>query len=260
MAMLRVDWEQCVAHVILSRPDKMNALSAEFVDEIVSAGQLLARRSDCRAVILSGEGAGFCSGMDLGGLVAATEGRAPATDFDTVVAAGRNVAQHAVLQWHSLPMPVIAAVHGVAFGGGLQLALGADIRIVHPETRLGFLEARWGLVPDMGAFVLLPELLRSDAMAELLFTGRTFDGSEAYHLGLATQLSDDPVEAAQALARKISALSPDAIRAAKRLLRLKGTHLEVLRAEAAEQCALFGRPNQREAVAAGMEKRAPQFK
>jgi enoyl-CoA hydratase/carnithine racemase len=259
MAVLRVDWQGHVAHVVLDRPERINALNAELIDAIVEAGREVAGRRDCRAVVLSGAGRGFCSGIDLDGLKAASGGGPRAIDIVTEVQDGANIAQHAVLLWRDLPMPVIAAVHGVAYGGGLQLALGADIRIVHPQARLALMEVKWGLVPDMAGMALAPALVRPDVLAELVFTGRVFEGFEAQRLGLATSLAEDPIEAALALAASIAALSPDAVRAAKRLLRHPGPRNEHLRAEAAEQAALFGAPNQREAVAAGLEKRPGRF-
>lgn len=259
MAVLRIDWLDHVAHVVLSRPERINALNAELIDAIVEAGAEVAARRDCRAVVISGEGRGFCSGIDMESLKVASGGGARAIDIATEVEDGANIAQYAVLLWRDLPMPVIAAVHGVAFGGGLQLALGADIRIVHPQARLALMEVKWGLAPDMAGMVLAPALVRPDALAELVFTGRVFDGDEALRLGLATSLAEDPVEAALSLARTIARQSPDAVRASKRLLRHTGSRAERLRAEASEQAALFGAPNQREAVAAGLEKRDARY-
>lgn len=259
MGVLRIEWQDHIAHVVLSRPDRINALNNELIGAIVAAGREIAERTDCRVVVISGHGRGFCSGIDLDSLRAASRGAERAIDIHTVVADGANIAQHAVLLWQSLPMPVIAAVHGVAFGGGLQLALGADIRIVHPETKLALMEAKWGLVPDMAGMALLPALLRPDTLAELVFTARVFDGREAQSLGIATRLADDPRTAAIELAGTIASFSPDAIRAAKRLLRHPGPREALLRAEAFEQAALFGQPNQREAVAAGTEKRVGRF-
>ena len=259
MAVLRIDWQGHVAHVVLDRPERINALNADLIDAIVEAGRELAARQDCRAVVLSGAGRGFCSGIDLDSLKVASGGGPRAIDIVTEVQDGANIAQHAVLLWRTLHVPVIAAVHGVAYGGGLQLALGADIRIVHPRARLALMEVKWGLVPDMAGMVRAPALVRPDILAELVFTGRVFEGAEALDLGLATSLAEDPLEAALALAASIAAQSPDAVRAAKRLLRHPGPASARLRAEAAEQAALFGAPNQREAVAAGLEKRPGRF-
>ncbi|MET0334337.1 MAG: enoyl-CoA hydratase-related protein, partial [Rhizobacter sp.] len=162
----------------------------------------------------------------------------------------------------NLPVPVIAAVHGVAFGGGLQIALGADIRIVHPETKLSVMEIKWGLVPDMAGCVFMAELVRSDIVRELTYTGRIVSGVEAQQIGLATRVSNDPLADARAMAAQIAASSPDAIRAGKRLLNGASPVQAgpVLMAESVEQKALIGSPNQREAAMAGLEKRAAVFR
>lgn len=259
MDALRIEWHGSIAHLMLARPNRLNAITNGMILELVDAGRELAARRDCRAVVLSGQGRGFCSGIDLDSLRSASGGAGTEIDLTSIVADGANVAQQAVMQWRSLPVPVIAAVHGVALGGGFQIALGADIRIVHPDTKLGLLEAKWGLVPDMGGMAILTGLLREDVVADLAFSARMFDGREAERLGSATRLADDPLAAAMALAQEIAGRSPDAIRAAKRLLRQRGSLPDRLRAEAAEQIALFGTPNQREAVAAGMAGRTPIF-
>lgn len=259
MTVLSIEWADAVAHVILSRPERMNALNGDLVDALVAAGRELADRRDCRAVVLSGAGRAFCSGIDITALSAVSSGGEQSIDIATQIAGGANIAQLAVLQWQSLPVPVIAAVHGYALGGGLQLALGADIRIVAPGARLGLVEVNWGMVPDMGGMVLLPDLVRPDRLAELLFTGRIVEGAEAVRLGLATRVEDDPVAAALKLAIAIASASPDAVRAAKRLLRLGGSRDDILRAEAYEAIALIGQPNQREAMAAGLEKRPARY-
>jgi enoyl-CoA hydratase/carnithine racemase len=172
-----------------------------------------------------------------------------------------NQAQYAALVWRELPVPVIAAIHGVAFGGGLQLALAADLRLVNAQARLSVMEIRWGLVADMGGTLLLPELVRADLARDLLYTGRIVDGQEAVRLGLATRLLDDPMAEALKMANEIAQRSPDAIRAAKRLLNAPAQRLALpqLQAESNEQIALLGSPNQREAVFANLEKRPPRF-
>jgi enoyl-CoA hydratase/carnithine racemase len=163
--------------------------------------------------------------------------------------------------WKELPVPVIAALHGVAYGGGLQIALGADLRFVTPDARLSVMEIKWGLVPDMSGTQLLRHLVRLDVAKELTFTGRVVSGAEAVELGLATHLSDTPREAALALAREIAQKSPSAIRAGKKLLDaavIAGVE-EGLALEQELQTTLLGRPNQVEAVRANLEKREPRF-
>jgi enoyl-CoA hydratase/carnithine racemase len=163
--------------------------------------------------------------------------------------------------WRELPVPVIAAVHGVAFGGGFQLCLGADMRFVAPDVQLSVMEIKWGLVPDMAGVVLMRRLLRDDVAQELIFSGRIFNGQEASRLGLATRVCDDPRGEALAFAKEVAAKSPDAIRAAKRLLAVaaEGDQRAILLAETTEQAKLIGSPNQVEAVRANLEKRAPRF-
>ncbi len=164
--------------------------------------------------------------------------------------------------WQEVPVPVIAAVHGVALGGGCQIALGADIRICAPDARFSVLEVKWGLIPDMTGTWMLPRLVGLDVAKELTFTGRMVDGAEAVTLGLATRVADDPHGAATALAREIAGKSPESVRAAKRLLNASGTvpMAEQFAAERAEIGKLIGSPNQVEAVMAGFEKRDPVFR
>lgn len=259
MPVLTIEWHDRVAHVVLSRPHRLNALDAALIDALVDAGRMLATRRDCRAVVLSGAGRGFCAGIDLRALQAATTGGTRSIDIVTEVADGANIAQQAVLQWRALPVPVIAAIHGAAFGGGLQLALGADLRVVAPDARLALAEVKWGLVPDMAGMALLPGLVREDVLADLVFSGRTIDGTEAVAIGLATRTATNPVAVALERAQAIAGMSPDAVRAAKRLLRIRGDRAAVLRAESHEQMALFGRPHQREAAAAALAGRTPVF-
>ena len=162
--------------------------------------------------------------------------------------------------WRQLPVPVIAAVHGVAFGGGFQLALGADMRFLTPDARMSVMEIKWGLVPDMAGTPILASLVRDDILRDLTYTGRIFSAQEAMSYGLATRICDDPRAEALEVAREIAGKSPDAIRAAKRLLNnLSVDPGPALLAESVEQQKLIGSPNQTEAVRANLEKRAPKF-
>ncbi|MGE3302056.1 MAG: crotonase/enoyl-CoA hydratase family protein [Hyphomonadaceae bacterium] len=254
-----------VADVRLARPEKMNALDDAMFAALRDVGEQLKAARGVRAIVLSGEGRAFCAGLDLGDFAAMASGGGKAR-LDALFGHGRrpggaNGAQHAVMVWREQPAPVIAAIHGVAFGGGLQLALGADIRVAAPEAQFSVMEAKWGLVPDMGGMALLPRLVRDDAARELVFTARLFDGTEAHRLGLVTRLSATPHAEAIALAQEIARLSPDAVRAAKRLLAVaqRGDLHETLRAESDAQRMLVGSANQIEAVRAGVEKRAADF-
>lgn len=259
---LEID-EQFVARVSLNRPERMNALTPELFAALIAMGEQLNQNPHVRAVVFHGNGRAFCAGLDLSNFD-------NINDPDCFIAPGRlaarthgpaNNLQQAALVWHNLRVPVIAALHGVAYGGGLQLALGADIRYVAADTRLSMMEMRWGLVPDMAGIWLTSKLMRDDQARELIYTGRVVDGHEAVAIGLATRVCDDPLVEALARAREIAGFSPNAIQAAKRLLNQAATEdmPTVLLAEALEQDKLLGSPEQSEAVLANREKRQPRF-
>jgi enoyl-CoA hydratase/carnithine racemase len=253
-----------VADVRLNRPDKLNALDGELFEALRATARALAGDRSLRAVVLSGEGRAFCAGLDMGSFAAMAGAPRQNVAGDLLRAESTspaNAAQSAAWAWTELPVPVIAAVHGVAFGGGLQIALGADVRIVAPDARLSVMEIKWGLVPDMAGTQLLRRLARLDVVKELTFSGRIVSGTEAVALGLATRTADDPRAAALELAREIAEKSPDAIRAAKRLLEasVQVSVAKGLALEASLQRSLIGRPNQVEAVKANLEKRPPKF-
>jgi enoyl-CoA hydratase/carnithine racemase len=253
-----VSLSQGIADVRLNRPDKLNALDPAMFEALVEAGRGLGRERGLRAVVLSGEGRAFCAGLDFASFLGGGDGRSL---FERGPESPANFAQRAAWIWQELPVPVIAAVHGFAFGGGLQIALAADIRFVAPEARLSVMEIKWGLVPDMTGSQTLRRLVRLDVAKELTFTGRVVSGTEAAALGLATHLSDGPREAALELAREIAAKSPSAIRAGKQLLDAAGLLglEEGLRLEEQLQRTLLGSPDQLEAVRANAEKREPRF-
>lgn len=251
-----------VADVRLNRPDKLNALDQAMFEGLVETGKTLAADKSLRAVVLSGEGRAFCAGLDFASFMgmAATE-RPSRGLLDRDPAQPANFAQQAAYVWTELPVPVIAAVHGVAYGGGLQIALGADIRFAAPDAQLSVMEIKWGLIPDMSGTQTLRHLVRLDVAKELTFTGRVVSGTEAAALGLVTHVSATPKEDALRLAREIAGKSPDAIRAGKRLLNSANlvSLAEGLRMEETLQRGLIGGRNQGEAVQANMQKRAPQF-
>ena len=261
-----------VADVRLNRPDKLNALDLDMFDALVEMGEALKANRSVRAVVLSGEGRAFCAGLDLGLFQVMADGswegdnagRAGRSAADLLDRKGRitNHGQQAVYAWTEMPAPVIAAVHGHALGGGLQLALGADIRIVAPDAKMSVLEIRWGLVPDMTGTQMLPRLVGLDVAKELTFTGRTVTGEEAVAIGLATRLSQQPREDALVLAKQIAASSPEAIKGAKTLLSMAGLVSldEGFAAEERINVGLIGSANQVEAVMAYVEKRPASFK
>jgi len=244
-----------VADVRLARPDKLNALDPAMFAGIIAAIARLEQEAGLRAVVLSGEGRGFCAGLDMASMASAGSG----TDLMARTRGLANDFQAVAWGWRTLPVPVIAAVHGVAFGGGLQIASGADIRIAAPGTRLSVMEMKWGIVPDMAGYALWRGNVRDDALRELAYTAREFDAEEGQRLGFVTNIAHDPHTEALALARAIAGRNPHAIRAAKRLANLEASAGETLLAESREQAALLRTPNQIEAVMANMQKRPPAF-
>jgi enoyl-CoA hydratase/carnithine racemase len=262
-----------IADVRLNRPDKLNALDQAMFQGIVEAGEGLKGDPTVRVVVLSGEGRGFCAGLDFGSFQAMAGGPAPAPAPTEPAPDGglgaigdtggrlTHLGQQAAWVWQELEVPVIAAVHGAALGGGLQIAMGADLRIVAPDAKLSVLEARWGLIPDMTGTLMLPRLVGLDVAKELTLTGRMVSGEEAVRLGLATRVADDPRAAALELAADLVTKSPDALREGKRLLNLSGTRplAEQLHDERVTMGSLIGSPNQVEATMAYFEKRTPDF-
>lgn len=264
-----IDIENHVAHVRLNRAEKMNALDNAMFEAIVAAGEQLKVDTNVRAVVLSGEGRAFCAGLDMGNFANMAKGDSN-TAAEVTGDQGRlekrthgvaNRAQYVSWVWRELQVPVIAALHGVALGGGCQISVGADMRYAAPGTKLCIMEMRWGLVPDMGATPFLQKLLGDDVARELTYTNRVILAEEAKELGLVTRVCENPVEEALKVAADIANRNPAAIRAAKRLLNnapFEGA-AETLLAESVEQDAIIGSPNQVEAVMANLEQREPKF-
>src|ERR1700712_1549597 len=255
-----------VADVRRVRANKMNALDAAMFEALIATSDRLSREKGLRAVVLSGEGRAFCAGLDMGRFAAMKEtggngiAGGETRDLSARTHGLANFPQQAVWGWRQLPVPVIAAVHGVAFGGGFQLALGADMRFLSPDVRMSIMEIKWGLIPDMAGTPILASLVRDDILRELTYTGRIFSAQEALGYGLATRICDDPRAAALEVGREIADKSPHAIRAAKRMLNnLTADPGPALLAESIEQQKLIGGPNQTEAVRANLEQRAPRF-
>lgn len=249
-----------VAIVTMNRPEKLNALDVAQIEAIVAMGERLREEPELRAVVLTGAGGSFCAGLDIAAMPVIAE-LARSTGFMTRSHGRSNLFQASAMVWAELPVPVIAAVEGHAYGGGFQVMLGADIRVAAPDARFSVMEARWGLVPDMGGMALMRGLARSDVIRRLTYTAEVFGAEAARDWGFVTEIAEEPLARAVALAQEIADRSPDAVRAAKKLI--SETELmetaEVLLAESAAQEALVGRPNQLEAVMAGFEKRAPKF-
>jgi enoyl-CoA hydratase/carnithine racemase len=249
-----------VAQVRLNRADKRNGLDLAMFEALIATGERIASDRSIRAVVLSGEGPAFCAGLDWNAFLSDRESAQKLLARD-LARSPANVAQRACWIWTEVPVPVIAAVHGAALGGGLQLALACDLRIVAPDAQLSVMEIRYGLVPDMTASQTLLRLVRADVAKELVFTGRVVGGEEGTRIGLATRVAADPLAEATALATTIAAQSPHAIRAGKALLDRAGemTAAAALAYETELQLGLLGTPNQVEAVQAAMMKRAARF-
>ena len=245
---VRVDIDGSIALVTLMRGEQHNGMDFAMLDAVRRAARRLRRNRQVRAVILHGEGPSFCAGLDVKSVFG--NPRAAMLGFAVLLAPVRNRFQDWSMNWRDVPVPVIAAIHGSCFGAGLQLALGADLRIATPDARLSVMEAKWGLVPDMGGTALLRELVSLDVAKELAMTGRIISGTEARALGLVTHVSDAPLDHARALAAEISTRSPDAVAAAKFLLQASwnSSEDEALAAERRWQRRVLGGANQRIAV------------
>ena len=245
-----------IASVILNRPDKMNALNKDLFEAIIATGEAIKEDKSVRVVVISGAGRAFCAGLDMELMMAVGD-----TNLDERTHGLSNVFQQAAWVWHEVPVPVIAAVHGTCFGGGLQLMTAADMRYIHPETKLSIMEMKWGIVPDMAGTQLWSRFVKEDIIRELTYTARIFNGDEAHQYGFATRLTETPLEDAMATAQQIANKNPDAIRAAKRLIsnQIQTNPAAGLLAESVEQTAIIKTPNQIEAVMANMQKREPKF-
>lgn len=250
---VRLDVSDGVAVVSLNRPDKHNGMNFQMLAEVRAVQKRLKRMREVRAVILRGEGPSFCSGLDF----KSTLSQPVKAFFNalTLWSPVRNRFQVWSMGWRRLPVPVIAVIHGNCFGAGIQLALGADIRIAAPDAQISVMEAKWGLVPDMGGAALLRELVPLDVAKELTFTGRVIDAQAAHALGLVSHVSADPMVYAKALVAEILARSPDAVAAGKFLMQsaFNTDESDALGAERRWQWRVIGRANQRIAVARNMK-------
>jgi enoyl-CoA hydratase/carnithine racemase len=262
-----------IADVRLDRADKRNALDPAMFDAIAKAGNDLVTNREIHAVVLSGNGNSFCAGLDFGSFQSMADSGKNGDSSNGNTSSSQNagamqpgaithLAQQICWVWQEVPVPVVAALQGHALGGGMQLALGADIRVAHGETQFAMREVHWGLIPDMTGTLMLSRLVRDDVAKDLVFSARIISGVEAHALGVVTRLSDTPFETAMQIAREIADRSPDAVRGAKALIN------RLSNAGAAEHFAeerriiysLIGKPNQVEAVMSNFEKRPAKFR
>ena len=261
-ARVSVSIDAGVAHVQLMRPDKRNALDPAMFEAIAKAGEDLAANREIRAVVLSGNGSSFCAGLDFASFQSMAGGKNSGVNAGAMKpGAITHLAQQICWVWQEVPVPVVAAIQGHALGGGMQLALGADLRVAHPQTQFAMREAHWGLIPDMTGTLMLSRLVRDDVAKDLVFTARIITGQEAHQIGVVTRLAENPLETAFQIAGEIAGLSPDAVRGAKALInRLSNAGAaEHFAAEREIIYKLIGKPNQVEAVMANFEKRPAKF-
>lgn len=257
---VEVSVQDHVGEVVLNRPEKFNALDTETFSALDAAARSMDADKSVRAVILRGAGDNFCAGIDLGVLQGGGEDVAR-TLLAPVPGSPANLAQRAAYAWRELPVPVICALQGIAFGGGFQIAMGADLRYAAPDVQLSIMEVKWGLVPDMAITATLRHVLAPDRAKELAFTADVFDAEEALRLGIVTRIEDDPVASARRMAATIADRSPDAVRGIKRLINEGWTmpEADALALEATIQAPLLGGANQVEAVLANLQKRKANY-
>jgi enoyl-CoA hydratase/carnithine racemase len=258
---------QGICHVILNRPDKLNALDLSMFEAIAKTATDLQKDPSIRAVILRGNGRAWCTGLDFKSV---TKNPQKITKRLMERPSGyggvegqeiSNLAQDVAVLWRQLPVPVIAVLHGMCYGGGLQIALGADMRYTTPDCKFCIMEGKWGLIPDMGASITLRELVRIDVAKELTMTGRIFLGDEAADLGLVTKSCQDPLAYAEQVAMELIERSPDAVASAKRLYQQTrvASEEECLQIESTLQTKLLSSWNQLAASGRAFGWNVPYF-
>ena len=258
---VRITTEEGIATVTLNRADKKNAVDTHMFDAIAEAAAAIEADKSIRVVVLTGDGSDFCAGIDITSFAGEGIGAGVGDKMAPRTPSGANFFQQAATCWRDLPVPVIAALRGVVFGAGFQIAMGADLRFAAPDTRMSIMEIKWGIIPDMGITATVPGVIPEDRARELAYTGRIVGAEEAASIGLVTGVTDDPLAASTLLAADIAAKSPDAIRAIKKLINSawQSDPAPSLRLEAELQLAVMAGDNQREAAAANIEKRLPAF-
>ncbi len=257
-----IEMDGHVAIVRLSRPDKMNALDIKMFDAIIEAGEKVNADESVRAVVLTGEGKSFCAGLDISMFSLDGNSEMTATPLIDRTHGIANRWQKAVWVWREMQVPVVAAVHGIVFGGGLQIMSAADIKFAQAETKFSIMEMKWGIIPDMGGPQIWRHNIREDIYRELTYTNRIFSGEQAVEYGFATHISEEPFKDALALAQEIASKNPDAVVKAKKLFN-SVPHLseeDGLLMESKEQDMVIGKSNQLESVFSSMQKRPGNYK
>jgi enoyl-CoA hydratase/carnithine racemase len=252
-----VTFESGVAFVRLNRADKRNALDLPMFQSIAAAQRQVRHQSGIRAVILQGEGEDFCTGLDVAGMM--SNRKAMVRLLWKWLPWRANLAQQVSVGWRRLNVPVIAVIHGRCWGGGMQIALGADFRIAHPDASFSVMEGKWGLIPDMGGTLALRELMQRDQAVRIAMTAETLAAGAALQLGLVTELNAEPGTSARQLAHQLSQRSPDAVAAVKRLYRKSwaGSEGAALARETLYQWRILAGANQRISVQRQLGKDIP---
>ncbi len=255
-----VEHESHLARVCLNRPRKHNGMNLAMLDAVNDTASTLAKDRDLRAIVIQGNGPSFCAGLDFASVMKSPLAAAPA--MAQLLLPYANRFQRWSLAWRDIGVPVVAAIHGNCFGAGIQLALGADVRVASPEAKFSVMEAKWGLVPDMGGVALLRELVRIDVAKQLVMSAKIISACEAHEIGLVTHLDDNPTQAARDIALEMSAYSPDAVAAGKFLLQeaWDASESSATAAERRWQRRLIGRANQRISVARNGKQSDKPFK
>ena len=255
-----LEFDGPIARVWLNRPDKLNGITFEMLQQLKDAATAIDKNRDVRVVFLEGRGDSFCAGLDFG--KGMTNPKKVGRWFIPNPFRGTNMFQEPLWAWRRLSVPVIAITRGHVFGGGIQLALAADFRFTTPDCEWSVLEAKWGLVPDMSGTIALTDQLPGDLAKRLVMTAEVFDGAKAVEYGVATGVSDKPEELAMELAEKLMQRSPDSVAASKELMD-RTRRMSVRRAFALErrlQFAMLRSVNTKIAQSAGKKKAEPTFK
>lgn len=257
---IELEIDQHVAVVRFNRPEKMNALDMVTFSAILEAQETISADPDIRAVVLSARGEHFCAGLDVQAVMSDPSAIETLLSKSPDKSWAGNYVQQAAIGWQQLEVPVVAALNGYVFGGGLQIAAGADFRIAHPQSQWSIMEIRWGIIPDMGISVTAAGTCNPDQLKLMAMTGQRISGEEAYNSGLVTQLASHPESAAIEIARTIASNNPDAVKAVKTLFNTDhATAEDSLQQEENLQKTLLFSANQLEAVQANIQKRTPEF-
>jgi enoyl-CoA hydratase/carnithine racemase len=250
-----------VATITLNRPDRLNAISGPMLESLSQALRDADHDRDVRVIIITGAGRGFCAGLDLKDLVAGTG--IGSNGADSLANARFDLANSPPIVLHTTDKPVICAINGPAAGYGMDLALGADIRIASREAKLAAVFTRRGILPESGGAWLLPRLIGWEKAAEIAFAGRTLSAQEALEAGLVSHVvePDQLLPTTRQLAAEIAANAPLAVQATKRMMRLglEETFEANVHHVFLQLLPLFGSKDFREGVQAFVEKREPQF-